>query len=91
MKNPHRIIIAILLLIGSSISTDIFAQVKKEANPPRALFQSANYLHPVEGSYVELILSFDALSLEYAILSILKPSISEAKNVFIVDILLYTP
>ena len=66
MKNPHRIIIAILLLIGSSISTDIFAQVKKEANPPRALFQSANYLHPVEGSYVELILSFDALSLEYA-------------------------
>lgn len=52
-----------VLTVFLLVTTSAFAQELE--NPPRALFQAINYYHPEEGAYVEFILSFDAMSLEY--------------------------
>ncbi|MFT4753111.1 MAG: GWxTD domain-containing protein [Salibacteraceae bacterium] len=56
------ILVSTLLLAIISFK-NTYAQINKEA--PRVLFAAQNYYHPEEGSYVELYLSFDAMSLKY--------------------------
>tara|TARA_R110002050_G_scaffold109799_1_gene221411 strand:+ start:142280 stop:143752 length:1473 start_codon:yes stop_codon:yes gene_type:complete len=55
--------IVYLFIISLSISLSGIAQT--EIPSPRVLFAAQNFFHPEEGAYVELYLSFDALSLKY--------------------------
>lgn len=52
-----------LLILNLSITTTAWSQALVKA--PRVLFALENFYHPEEGAYVELYLSFDALSLTY--------------------------
>ena len=53
----------LIALLWVGFSAQSLSQSTEPLPQPRALFYAQNYYHPVQGSYVELYLSFDASSL----------------------------
>lgn len=59
--NMKKLVFLFIISLGLSLSS----AAQSEIPSPRVLFAAQNFYHPEHGAYVELYLSFDALSLKY--------------------------